>query len=98
MDFQEVSSVHQEEAQQADNVPDDEVQSSVHPELLVLGEVEEVAAEESDEITLIPPAPGGEVPVWQAVLSLPAFVSAIVNNNPGEKCQPSGYYIGHLII
>ena len=61
MDFHEVSPVHQEQAQQADNVPDDEVQSSVDLELLVLGEVEEVAAEESDEITLIPPAPGREV-------------------------------------
>ena len=53
-----VWAIHQQEGHTRDSCPDDQVQSRMDLDSLVLGDVEEVASHQTDDVTLIPPAPG----------------------------------------
>ena len=81
----EVSPVDQEESQQADHGPQDQVQTAVYFDFFVLGEPEQVAAHDTDDVAVVPPAPGGEVVIREDV---PVYVVLLrVEDVPGNYLQ-----------
>ena len=62
-----VRAIHQQEGHTGDSSPGEQVHCGVDVDPLVLGDVEEVASHQTDDVALIPPAPGRKVPCWQTV-------------------------------
>ena len=72
--------------------PNQAVELLVNDDRFVLGEVEDVAGHDADDVALAPPAPGREVVVRQAVVRLPAFVRLVVGDVPGHDTPQSLAY------
>ena len=62
-----VVAIHKEEGHHRDCRPDHKVQGGVNLDPLVLGDVEQVARHQTDDVALVPPAPGRKVPSWKIV-------------------------------
>ena len=60
--------VHEEEGDSGHHCPDAQTQRAGDLDTLVSGDVKEVSCHEANDVTLVPPAPGGEVPGWQVVI------------------------------
>ena len=67
--------------------PNQAVELLVNDDRFVLGEVEDVAGHDADDVALAPPAPGREVVARQFVFPLPAAVFLIVDGVPDRNMK-----------